>query len=80
MKTVKTKGVCATEISFKLNDNNIVEEIKFHGGCDGNTEGLQKLLVGLKKEDVITKLKGIDCGGRGTSCPDQLASILESSN
>ncbi len=75
MITKKTEGVCAKEISYKLEQGKITE-IKFHGGCDGNTTGLEKLLVGLSKEDVIAKLSGIDCRGKGTSCPDQLAKML----
>lgn len=75
MITKKTEGVCAKEISYKLKQGKITE-IKFHGGCDGNTTGLEKLLVGLSKEDVIAKLAGIDCRGKGTSCPDQLAKML----
>lgn len=75
MITKKTEGVCAKEISYKLEQGKITE-IKFHGGCDGNTTGLEKLLVGLSKDDVIAKLSGIDCRGKGTSCPDQLAKML----
>ena len=75
MITKKTEGVCAKEKSYKLEQGKITE-IKFHGGCDGNTTGLEKLLVGLSKEDVIAKLSGIDCRGKGTSCPDQLAKML----
>lgn len=76
MITKRTKGVCAGQISVKLSEGKI-EDVVFHGGCGGNTSGLQKLLVGLNKDEVITKLSGIDCGGRGTSCPDQLAKILK---
>ncbi|MGL4402559.1 MAG: TIGR03905 family TSCPD domain-containing protein [Fusobacteriaceae bacterium] len=75
MITKKTIGVCAKEISYKL-EGEIITAIKFHGGCDGNTTGLENLLIGLSREAIISKLKGIDCRGRGTSCPDQLALIL----
>lgn len=75
MQTKKTRGVCAREISYKL-ENGIIKDVKFHGGCDGNTIGLERLLVGLTKDQVIEKLSGIDCDGKGTSCPDQLAQIL----
>lgn len=75
MITKKTVGVCAREISYKL-EGDIITAIKFHGGCDGNTAGLENLIVGLSRKDLISKLKGIDCRGRGTSCPDQLAQLL----
>ena len=75
MITKKTQGVCAKEISFKIEDGKIAA-VKFHGGCDGNTTGLEKILVGLDKDLVIEKFSGINCGGRGTSCPDQLAKLL----
>ncbi|MGL5963464.1 MAG: TIGR03905 family TSCPD domain-containing protein [Fusobacteriaceae bacterium] len=79
MITKKTVGVCAKEISYKLEDG-VITAIKFHGGCDGNTTGLENLLTGLSKESVISKLKGIDCRGKGTSCPDQLAKLLSEEN
>lgn len=77
MQTKRTIGTCAKQISFKIEDG-IVTAVKFHGGCDGNTRGLENLISGLKTEHVIEKLSGIDCGGRGTSCPDQLARMLKS--
>lgn len=77
MKILKTKGVCAKEIGIKLNGN-IVEKVKFFGGCDGNTAAIEKLVEGLPVEIVISKLEGINCSGKGTSCPDQLARLLKS--
>ncbi len=79
MKTIqyKTKGTCSRAIEITVDDNDIVTEVRFIGGCHGNTQGVAKLAVGMKREDVITKLRGIDCGGKGTSCPDQLARALE---
>lgn len=76
MKILKTKGVCAKEIGIKLNGN-IVEKVKFFGGCDGNTAAIEKLVEGLPVELVISKLEGIDCSEKGTSCPDQLAKLLK---
>jgi len=76
MKTYITKGVCAKKIELSLNDD-IVEDVKFIGGCDGNTKGIESLVKGMSVEDVIRKLKGIGCRNRGTSCPDQLAKALE---
>jgi len=77
MKFFKTKGVCASEIGIELDENNIVKDIKFVGGCHGNTQGLEHLIVGEKAETIIIKLQGINCKNRGTSCPDQLSQILK---
>ena len=74
--TYKTHGTCSREIQFEVNDG-IVSNVKFVSGCNGNLQGIGALVEGMKVEDVIKKLKGIDCGGRGTSCPDQLAHALE---
>lgn len=76
MYTYKTKGVCSREIKFEVNNNKITK-LSFIGGCDGNLQGLSRLVEGLDINDAIKKLKGIDCGGRGTSCPDQLSKALE---
>ncbi|WP_294705207.1 TIGR03905 family TSCPD domain-containing protein [uncultured Fusobacterium sp.] len=78
MKYYRTQRICAKEIGVELDENNIIREVEFCGGCEGNTQGLQNLLVGMNKEDVIKKLQGINCGRKGTSCPDQLAQILKS--
>jgi len=76
MKTFKTSGTCARAIEYDV-QNGIVTACKFIGGCPGNTQGVAKLVVGRKVEDVIAVLKGIQCRN-GTSCPDQLAQALES--
>lgn len=76
MKYYKTEKICAKEIGIEIENNKIIN-IDFQGGCDGNTQGLESLLIGLDKEEVIKRLKGINCQNRGTSCPDQLAQILE---
>ncbi|MGB0405063.1 MAG: TIGR03905 family TSCPD domain-containing protein [Fusobacterium sp.] len=76
MKFYQTTGTCAKEIGVIVKDN-IIEEVKFVGGCDGNTKGLASLLKGMKVEEVITRLKDITCRTKPTSCPDQLAKILE---
>ena len=73
----KTKGTCSREILIEVDNTGIVRNVKFIGGCHGNTQGISKLVEGMKIDDVISKLKGIDCNGRGTSCPDQLAKALE---
>ncbi len=76
MKTFKTSGVCAKEISFKV-EAGMVKDVVFKGGCSGNTQGLSALLVGMKVEDVVNKLSGLSCGSKETSCPDQLAKALK---
>lgn len=63
-------------IDFEL-DGDILKSVKFIGGCNGNTQGIAKLVTGMKVSDVIEKLQGTDCGGKGTSCPDQLARALK---
>ena len=72
----KTKGTCAREIQIEIQDN-VLQEVKFVGGCMGNTLGVASLVKGMKVEDAIKRLKGINCGVKGTSCPDQLAIGLE---
>ena len=69
-------GVCSVQIDFEIEDNK-VKNIKFTRGCDGNTQGVAKLAEGMDVDEVIKCLKGTDCSGRGTSCPDQLAQALE---
>ncbi len=72
----KPQGVCSREMIFDIEDG-IIKSLQIVGGCDGNTKGISKLVVGMKLEDVIEKLKGIQCGYKGTSCPDQLSKALE---
>ncbi len=71
-----TKGVCSMAIDFELEDG-IIKECKFIGGCSGNTQGVATLVKGMSATDAIAKLEGINCNGRGTSCPDQLAKALK---
>ena len=72
----KTKGVCARNILIDVEDG-IVKNVKFDGGCNGNTKGVAVLVEGMKVEDVIKKLEGIKCGFKNTSCPAQLAEALK---
>lgn len=74
--TYKTKGTCSREITFELEDG-IVKDVSFFGGCNGNLQGISKLVEGEKAEDVIARLEGIKCGFKQTSCPDQLAAALK---
>ena len=69
-------GVCSVKIEFDI-DNGIVRNIHFTRGCSGNTQGVARLAEGMPVDEVIERLKGTDCNGRGTSCPDQLAKALE---
>ena len=72
----KTNGVCSREMIIEL-DGNIVKKVTIIGGCAGNTAGVSKLVEGMNINEVIRRLKGIPCGTKGTSCPDQLAKALE---
>lgn len=71
----KTRGTCSRSIEVEL-DGDIIKSVHFVGGCNGNTKGLSALVTGMKAQDVIDRLEGTDCEGRGTSCPDQLAKAL----
>lgn len=71
-----TRGTCSRSITLELEDG-IVKNVQFEGGCHGNTQGVSALVRGMKAEDVISTLKGIRCGFKNTSCPDQLATALE---
>ena len=73
----KTKGVCSRAIHVEVSDDNIITSVRFTGGCMGNTQGVARLAEGRTPEEVIALVKGIRCGNKGTSCPDQLAEALE---
>lgn len=73
------KGVCSRQITIEYDeDNKTLGDVSFVGGCNGNLKGIGALIKGMKIEDVIDRLEGTDCRGRGTSCPDQLAEALKS--
>lgn len=74
--TYKTKGTCSTSIDVELKDG-VIDSVKFTGGCNGNLQGISALVKGMKPEEAISRLKGIRCGFKPTSCPDQLAHALE---
>ena len=74
--TYKPRGVCSKEISFDVRDGKVYD-VAFAGGCSGNLKGIGSLVHGMNVTDVIEKIKGISCGGKSTSCPDQLAIALE---
>lgn len=68
-------GVCSRMIELNI-ENDVIQDCRFIGGCNGNLQGIGKLVQGMDVSDAIERLEGIDCGGRGTSCPDQLACAL----
>ena len=72
------KGVCANHISFGIDDGKL-HDVKFEGGCNGNLKAIGKLVEGMEAARAVELLKGNDCGGRGTSCADQLTRAIESS-
>lgn len=73
----KPKGVCSNAINFEIDENNIITSIQFTGGCNGNLQGISRLVTGMNIDDVINKLEGVACGYKSTSCPDQLAQALK---
>ena len=72
----KTKGTCSREISFDVVDNKVTN-VRFLGGCSGNKQGVDAFVEGMDVNEAIKRMDGIDCAGRGTSCPDQLAKALK---
>ncbi len=72
----KTKGTCSRQVNVEIEDG-VVTACSFVGGCSGNTQGVASLVVGMKVDEAISKLKGIKCGFKPTSCPDQLSQALE---
>lgn len=79
MKTIDftPQGICATNIKVVINDDDVIEDVVFTRGCDGNHKGIVSLCKGMKADEVVQRLKGIKCGMRSTSCPDQLARAIE---
>ena len=76
MMVYKPQGVCSMEIHLDL-DGDVIRHVEFVGGCSGNTQGVSRLVEGMKATDAIARLEGIHCGPRPTSCPDQLARALK---
>lgn len=71
-----TKGVCSRSIKLEL-DGDIIKSVEFNGGCNGNSKGISSLVRGMSVDDAISRMEGITCGGKSTSCPDQLAQALK---
>lgn len=74
--TYKTKGVCSQSIEITVEDD-VVKEVSYYGGCNGNLKGIGLLVKGMKVDEVIERLEGVRCGFKSTSCPDQLATALK---
>ena len=72
----RPKGVCSQQIIIELNDD-VIEDLRVLGGCTGNLQGISALVRGMKAQDAIERLRGIRCGFKNTSCPDQIAKALE---
>lgn len=72
----RTKGTCASKIDLNIDKDHTIQSVLFTGGCNGNLQGISRLVVGRKAEDVIETLEGVRCGFKNTSCPDQLAKAL----
>lgn len=73
----KTAGTCAQKIEIDIDENEVIQAVRFFGGCNGNLKGIGSLVSGMKIDDVIEKLEGTTCGFKPTSCPDQLAQALK---
>lgn len=75
--TFQPHGVCSREMQVDLDEQNVIQEFRVVAGCHGNLQGIAALVKGMPAEEAIRRLKGINCKGKGTSCPDQLACGLE---
>lgn len=73
----QTQGTCSKVIEVTSDDKDIIQDVVFYGGCNGNLQGICRLVKGQKVDDVIQRLNGIRCGAKPTSCPDQLCRALE---
>lgn len=76
-KTFVTRGTCSRSITYDIDDERRVHNVRFQGGCPGNTIGIARLVEGMKADEVARLLRGVRCGYKATSCPDQLALALE---
>lgn len=72
----RTRGTCSQMIEFEIDEQSIIRSVQFYGGCQGNTQGLSALLRGMAVDEATSRLSGIQCGMKGTSCPDQFARAL----
>ena len=72
-----TSGTCSKKIILELSKDNVIESVKFIGGCHGNLQGISSLVKGMKADEVVARLEGIKCGFKSTSCPDQLSKAIK---
>lgn len=73
----QTQGTCSKLIEVAADENNIIQSVRFLGGCNGNLQGISRLVVGQDIDTVVSRLRGVRCGNKTTSCPDQLCNALE---
>ena len=73
--TYTPKGVCSRRMTVELEDG-VIRDVRIEGGCNGNLQGISRLVIGMRAEDAIRRMQGIRCGGKPSSCPDQLATAL----
>lgn len=73
--TYTPRGVCSRRMTVALEDG-VIRDVRIEGGCNGNLQGISRLVIGMKAEDAIARMRGIQCGGKPSSCPDQLAQAL----
>lgn len=74
--TYTPRGVCSRRMTVELSEDGVIESVRIDGGCNGNLQGISRLVQGMKAEEAIARMEGISCGGRPSSCPDQLAQAL----
>ena len=74
--TFQPRGVCSRAMSVEVDDQGVIRDLQVVGGCNGNLQGISRLVEGMKAEDAIARMRGIRCGFKNTSCPDQLAIAL----
>lgn len=75
--TYTPRGVCSRRMTVELSEDGVIESVRIDGGCNGNLQGISRLVQGMKAEEAIARMEGISCGGRPSSCPDQLAQALK---
>ena len=75
--TFQPRGVCSRAMQVEVDDQGVIREMQVLGGCNGNLQGISRLVVGMNAQDAIERMKGIHCGPKPTSCPDQMAHALE---
>ena len=75
--TFRPQGVCSREMRVELDDQGVIQKMEALGGCSGNLQGISALLKGMRVEEAVARMEGIRCGGKPTSCPDQLARALK---